>query len=673
MKKVVGIILTISLFAMPFFARAATLKSTYPRLANYFLKWEISDQEAQELAKWDLLVLDMETQENSPEQLRKIRELNPDIIILAYLTSQEIYNNINNFNTLSLRQRLASRIIDDWWLRDSQGQKVSNWSNTSMINLSATSPLDSLGQRFIDYLPEFVNTEIQASGFWDGVFYDNTWGDVSWLNNGDLDLDGDGKKDDKNMADELWSAGFKKMLEKTRRLTGDDFIIVGNGRVYDGYQGILNGMMLEDFPSSWENGGTWTGSMETYLKIPALNHSPNVSIINVFAKNQNNYRAFRFGLVSTLLGDGFYSFDYDITDHGQTWWYDEYDVNLGPAESKAYNVLKKNSNYLEPGLWRRDFKNASVFVNSTDKDRGYIFSKEEMERINGQQDTAFNNGESLNYLRLSPQEGIVLLKKNSAIMNKAFSNGYFFRVFNSRGEQLRNGFFSYFNNYPGGEEIIIAAGSNYQYENVSLVSNHGEVELYKNSEKLVGFNPYNNLFHGDLSLAAEVDDGYIKRVVVSPKNSGGPQVLVFTLDGKIRANFFAYDKSLRGGLHVALGDVDGDGEDEIVTGPGRGEKPLIKIFSFNGTLKNEFLAYGEGFRGGVDVSVADVTGDGHQDIITAPGAGGGPHVRVFNYDGVPRASFFAYDKDFHGGIEISTSDLNEDGRADILVGIKDFY
>ena len=53
---------------------ASQLKDTFPRLANYYLKWELNEKEARELAKWDVLILDMETQENSPDSLRLIRD-----------------------------------------------------------------------------------------------------------------------------------------------------------------------------------------------------------------------------------------------------------------------------------------------------------------------------------------------------------------------------------------------------------------------------------------------------------------------------------------------------------------------------------------------------------------------------------------------------------------------
>jgi len=165
------------------------VKNTFPRLANYFLKWEISDYEAESLAKWDLLILDMEVQENSPEALKKIRRLNPDVIILAYITAQEIMDDFKYYHLAHLRPKLKEGINDSWYLKDEGGNKISNWPGTYMLNLSNKSQTNQRGQRFNDYLPEFVANNIKAAGLWDGVFYDNTWGDLAWVNKTDIDLD----------------------------------------------------------------------------------------------------------------------------------------------------------------------------------------------------------------------------------------------------------------------------------------------------------------------------------------------------------------------------------------------------------------------------------------------------------------------------------------------------
>ncbi len=653
-------------------AQAATLKSDYPRLANYFLKWEISDTEAAELAKWDVLVLDMEVQENSPQQLAKIRELNPNIIILAYINSVEQVDNAEDYNRADMRQRLAKDILDGWWLKDSQGNKISNWPNNSMLNLTDSAPTDSAGRRFNDYLPSFVVSEIKASGLWDGVYYDNTWGDISWLNNGNIDANNDGVRDSANGLDDAWSAGFKKVLIKTRELAGSQFIIVGNGRVYEAYQSLLNGSMLEGFPSSWENGGTWSGSMKTYLHLPSLNLAPNISILNSSSKNQSDYRRFRFGLSSALLGNGFYSFDYDITNHAQTWWYDEYNVSLGAPQSAAYNLLTNRGTDIQAGLWRRDFKYGSAIVNSTNKEQLYVFQKEELEKINGLQDPNFNTGLKINYLKLAPQDGIILLRQNTVISGSPFTNGYFYRLYNSTGQQVRTGFFPYLSNFPGEQEIIVAT-QNADNQDLNLSAGFGLVYSQRDGVKQNSFYPYTKAYTGRINLASKIVQGAFQVVVTGPASGGGPQVRIFTPEGKLLGSFFAYDKNSRGGVSVSLGDVDGDGQDEIITGPGAGLEPLIKIFSVKGTLKNSFLAYDKKFKGGVNVATGDVNADGKIEIISAPGAGGGPHIRIFNNRGEVLSNFFAFDQSYHGGVKVTVSDINEDGKAEILTGIKNFY
>ncbi len=665
-------VITAGLF-VPLKSEAVVLQTSYPRLANYFLKWEMSDTEARELAKWDLLILDMEVSKNSPAQLAKVRQLNPQVIILAYITSEEILDDVNGYDSAILRQQFAAGLSDGWWMRDQNGNKISNWPYTSMFNLTDGARPDANGKRLNDYLPQFVADKIYSTGLWDGVFYDNTWGDISWMNNGNLDLDNNGALDSRTQADAAWAAGFKKMLAKTRSLTGSEFIIIGNGRVYDGYQSIMNGMMLESFPPAWENGGTWTGAMKTYLKLPTLNPTPAVSVLNVTDKNQGNYQHLRYGLTSALMGSGFFSFDYDITNHGQTWWYDEYDVNLGPASSRPYNLLNSASDTMTPGLWRRDFKNGVAIVNSTDKKQNYAFLKEELERISGSQVPTLNNGIKVNFIQLAPSDGLILLKRNTLITNSAFTNGYFYRVYNFSGEQVRGGFFSYASAYAGEAEVIMANGSKGDATDINLSAASGQVSLYQDGKRVSSFYPYDKAYKKNINLAAHLDDGYFRKIVVGAGLGGGPQVRIFSPSGKLEGSFFAYDKKLRSGVNVAMADLNGDGQDEIITGPGKGDKSGVKIFSLKGQLINTFSPYGDKFNGGISVATGDVDGDGAIDIITVPAAAGGPQVRVFSAQGQVLKSFFAYDESYHGGARVSVSDLDGDGRLDILVGIKNFY
>jgi hypothetical protein len=56
----------------------------------------------------------------------------------------------------------------------------------------------------------------------------------------------------------------------------------------------------------------------------------------------------------------------------------------------------------------------------------------------------------------------------------------------------------------------------------------------------------------------------------------------------------------------------------------------------------------------VRVAAGDLDGDGRADLLTAPGSGGGPHVRAFDGDNLsPLANFFAYGPTFTGGVFVA--------------------
>src|SRR5439155_27166985 len=113
---------------------------------------------------------------------------------------------------------------------------------------------------------------------------------------------------------------------------------------------------------------------------------------------------------------------------------------------------------------------------------------------------------------------------------------------------------------------------------------------------------------------------------------GAPTVRVFDFaTGAEKFNFLAYTANFAGGVRVATGDVNGDGVPDIITAPGAGGGPHIKVFDgATGQLITQFMAYTPSFAGGVYVAAGDVNGDGKADIITGAGAGGGPHVKVFD-------------------------------------------
>ena len=159
-------------------------------------------------------------------------------------------------------------------------------------------------------------------------------------------------------------------------------------------------------------------------------------------------------------------------------------------------------------------------------------------------------------------------------------------------------------------------------------------------------------------------------IVTGTNEGGGPQINVYNLLTQETTKFFAFAPSFMGGVRVASGDVTGDGVNDVVVAAGPGGGPQVNVY--DGTslqLIHSFYAYNAAFDDGIFVAVGDVNGDGYADIITGAGQGGGPHVQVFsgqNYSNI--ASFFAYNPAFTGGISVASGDVNGDGYSDVVVG-----
>jgi hypothetical protein len=192
------------------------------------------------------------------------------------------------------------------------------------------------------------------------------------------------------------------------------------------------------------------------------------------------------------------------------------------------------------------------------------------------------------------------------------------------------------------------------------------------------------LFPGEVRIAVgDVTGTGIPDVVVAAGPGGGPRVKVFNaLTGAaltgVQYDFMAYDPRFSGGVYVAVGDFNGDGIGDIITGAGAGGGPHVKVFSgADGHVIESFFAYDPRFGGGVRVAAADVNGDGVDDLITGAGPGGGPHVKAYDGNSIAQGnptptildSFYAFnDGNDAAGVFVSGGPLGSDARASIVIG-----
>jgi ELWxxDGT repeat protein len=186
------------------------------------------------------------------------------------------------------------------------------------------------------------------------------------------------------------------------------------------------------------------------------------------------------------------------------------------------------------------------------------------------------------------------------------------------------------------------------------------------------FYAYDSRFLGGVRVAmADMNSDGIPDIITAPGPSGGPDIRVFDgQTGTLLQEFMAYDPRFLGGVFVAAGFVNLDGIPDIITGADAGGGPEVRIFSgADDSVIRSFMAYDPAFRGGVRVAAGDTSGAGLADIITAAGPGGGPHVEVFRAQtGQLVQSFYAYDSAFLGGVYVMAGDVSGDGKADIITG-----
>jgi FKBP-type peptidyl-prolyl cis-trans isomerase 2 len=94
------------------------------------------------------------------------------------------------------------------------------------------------------------------------------------------------------------------------------------------------------------------------------------------------------------------------------------------------------------------------------------------------------------------------------------------------------------------------------------------------------------------------------------------------------------------------------------------------IDPFTGSVRDSWLAFEEGFRGGVNAILVDLDGDGVDEVAAASGTGRVAEVRFFDLRGNPLAGYpplFPFGERYEGGLNIAGGDLDADGDGDLVV------
>ena len=210
----------------------------------------------------------------------------------------------------------------------------------------------------------------------------------------------------------------------------------------------------------------------------------------------------------------------------------------------------------------------------------------------------------------------------------------------------------------------------------------------KTRAELFSIDPFEASFKGGVYVATgDINGDGIPDLAISPDEGGGPRCRVFNgINFDQIADFFGIDDpNFRGGARASIGDLNGDGRGDLLIVAGFGGGPRVACFDGaqfgpNGGPKlfNDFFAFEQTLRNGIFVAAGDVNGDGFADLIAGGGPGGGPRVTIFDgrllqadlNAGInnPISNFFGGNENSRGGIRLAVKNLDNDNRADLIVG-----
>lgn len=317
---------------------------SFPRIGNLWGSWEVQKNGGiPHCARIDLWL----GAGFSEAEIAQLRGLNANVLVLGSINTVE--------------RNGEPEVPESAYLHDTKGNRIEVWPGAWRLNL--TKPEVATMQARFAY-----NQILTANLAQDGMFFDNFFVDQSWLkqdykgNPVDVDADGDGKLDDPAWLDAAWRAGVFAELAEWRKLM--PYALASGhlprppaadvGALFNGDSiGFQVPEVIEakiGFADLWDTYHGWW-SVGRPPVITMIEGAPPYQIgygygyepmkvipVGALEFGRTDYRNMRFGLGVALTHDGFYAYELGDTFHGNDWWYDEFDADLGAACGPAQRV-----------------------------------------------------------------------------------------------------------------------------------------------------------------------------------------------------------------------------------------------------------------------------------------------------------------------------------------------
>ena len=281
----------------------------------------------------------------------QLHSVNPSAKVLSYVMTFE-------------SKESSTEVQDDWWVRDAYGNKVLSNGTLDWFKVDPNQPGAA------DYLASHIASEIFDTVGVDGVFTD----DETWAPGSGTDAVNSTLRSaypDKIYLCNRWNLPTEGYDRFNGMLAEDEI-----KRVYQDKPGYTFDSFMDKY-LTWSSGAGGAGRTPLTTVVSAYPSSPYAYDVPGWstawaeatagmddaqkeefkaAYKDNDPQFFRFALTTTLLGNGYFAYDFGI-QRGSWWWFQEYDAPLGYP----------TGNCTQPGdgTRRREYQGGTVVVNPT--------------------------------------------------------------------------------------------------------------------------------------------------------------------------------------------------------------------------------------------------------------------------------------------------------------------
>ncbi|MBN1211578.1 MAG: hypothetical protein JXA92_03295 [candidate division Zixibacteria bacterium] len=303
----------------------------------------------------------------TPEEAHQIKSHSPEARLLAGLTVNWVWNNpdwISFLTTVAGHGRETSFIItEDMYLKKPNGERCAfgwaskEWGHEEIYAIDPANP------EWVGLVTSFYKNVLEQPQH-DGIIIDMVL---------EKSLFPDA------ISDREWVDSTERIMAAIKEVnTTDKLVIFNAGRDFseiDAYAEYMDGFLMENFlgkqlKTTFEDGlkAAETGFLVVYA-------------VDTDDTGRQDMDRMRLGLTLSLLNNNtLFTYDFGPREHGQAWWFPEYDAGLGEPVGNYY--LKDEAYY-------REFETGFV-VASPNRETAIALDEEHIDVTSGERSRIFH-------------------------------------------------------------------------------------------------------------------------------------------------------------------------------------------------------------------------------------------------------------------------------------------